>query len=84
MTTVDTLIDDCASEPIHIPGSIQPHGLLLTLSEPALEVLQASSNLSGALGLDAQRLSGQALASVLGSEAAVQVSRALADLDAFE
>lgn len=84
MTTVDTLIDDCASEPIHIPGSIQPHGLLLTLSEPALEVLQASSNLSVALGLDAQRLSGQALASVLGSEAAVQVSRALADLDAFE
>ena len=84
MTTVDTLIDDCASEPIHIPGLIQPHGLLLTLSEPALEVLQASSNLSGALGLDAQRLSGQALASVLGSEAAVQVSRALADLDAFE
>ena len=73
MTTLDTLIDDCASEPIHIPGSIQPHGLLLTLSEPALEVLQASSNLTVALGLDAERISGQALASVLGSKAAAQV-----------
>jgi len=84
MTTVDTLIDDCANEPIHIPGSIQPHGLLLTLSEPALEVLQASSNLTVALGLGAESASGQALASVLGSKAAAQVSRALADLDADE
>lgn len=84
MTTVDTPLDDCASEPIHIPGSIQPHGLLLTLSEPALEVLQASSNLSVALGLDAERVSGQALASVLGSKAAAKVIQALADLDADE
>ncbi|NWE80211.1 ATP-binding protein [Pseudomonas yamanorum] len=76
MTTLDTLTDDCASEPIHIPGSIQPHGLLMTLSEPALEILQASSNFPVA--------SGPALAGVIGHAALAQVKLALADLDADE
>jgi two-component system, chemotaxis family, sensor kinase Cph1 len=34
----------CSREPIHIPGRIQPHGVLLTLSEPDWTVLQASAN----------------------------------------
>ena len=25
-------LDDCASEPIHVPGSIQPHGVMLVIS----------------------------------------------------
>ncbi|MBT0625279.1 GAF domain-containing protein [Pseudomonas fluorescens] len=76
--------DDCASEPIHIPGTIQPHGLLLTLSEPALVVLQASANLNAELGLGPGPLSGQALGSLIGDDALARVHHALADLDADE
>lgn len=82
--STDPLWDDCASEPIHIPGSIQPHGLLLTLSEPTLLVLQASTNVSTELGLGAAPLSGQALGSLIGEDALAQVRLALADLDADE
>ncbi|RYG67448.1 hypothetical protein EON80_13560, partial [bacterium] len=35
-------VTNCDREPIHIPGFIQPHGLLLALQEPNLEILQAS------------------------------------------
>jgi light-regulated signal transduction histidine kinase (bacteriophytochrome) len=42
--TVD-LTDD--REPIHIPGSVQPHGILFVLSEPDLIIEQG--NRSGGL-----------------------------------
>jgi light-regulated signal transduction histidine kinase (bacteriophytochrome) len=50
MTTSSHEVDPttCDREPIHIPGRIQPHGLLLVLEEPALTVLQASTNVSRA------------------------------------
>lgn len=35
---------DCDREPIHIPGSIQPHGLLLVLHPATLEVLQLAGD----------------------------------------
>lgn len=78
------LSDDCASEPIHIPGSIQPHGLLLTLSEPTLVVLQASANVNTVLGLGGESLCGQALGSLIGADALAQVRLALVDLDTDE
>ncbi|WP_311274926.1 ATP-binding protein [Methylobacterium sp. WCS2018Hpa-22] len=34
----------CDREPIHIVGSVQPHGFLLTLDVASLEILQASAN----------------------------------------
>ena len=34
----------CAQEPIRIPGSIQPHGVLLAVTEPELVVTVASAN----------------------------------------
>ncbi|MBC7544372.1 MAG: hypothetical protein H7338_16750 [Candidatus Sericytochromatia bacterium] len=34
----------CDTEPIRIPGAIQPHGVLLVLPEPQLTVLQISAN----------------------------------------
>ncbi|RYY97274.1 MAG: GAF domain-containing protein [Chitinophagaceae bacterium] len=41
---------DCASEPIHIPGSIQPNGVLLGLDE-ALVVRFCSANCADAFGI---------------------------------
>lgn len=44
--------DLCAREPIHLPGSIQPHGALLVLDPTAFTLLQASSNASEVLGAE--------------------------------
>jgi two-component system, chemotaxis family, sensor kinase Cph1 len=40
--TID--LTNCDREPIHRPGLIQPHGVLLVLQEPTLEIIQVSSN----------------------------------------
>jgi light-regulated signal transduction histidine kinase (bacteriophytochrome)/DNA-binding response OmpR family regulator len=37
-------LTNCEREAIHIPGSIQPHGMLLVLQEPELKILQVSNN----------------------------------------
>jgi len=42
-------LQSCADEPIHIPGSIQPHGLLIALREE--RVAAWSENVAPALGL---------------------------------
>jgi light-regulated signal transduction histidine kinase (bacteriophytochrome) len=34
----------CDREPIHVVGSVQPHGFLLALDLPALRIVQASAN----------------------------------------
>ena len=47
-----TDLTNCDREPIHIPGAIQPHGLLLVLHPATLEVLQAAGD-GGLLGADA-------------------------------
>lgn len=43
-------LDNCASEPIHIPGSIQPHGALLAFDRLGRLVCM-SANATGMLGL---------------------------------
>jgi len=42
-------LDACAREPIHIPGSIQPHGILLAVDPDSGQVLQASVNAAAEL-----------------------------------
>ena len=53
MTAFDLAVDACAREPIHIPGSIQPHGALLVTDLEGDRVLQASANAAAVLGLAA-------------------------------
>ncbi|WP_426190771.1 ATP-binding protein [Massilia sp. DWR3-1-1] len=62
-------LSSCDQEPIRIPGSIQPHGFLLCLSEQ-LVVLQASENLAALAGMAAAHALGQPLAAVAGADAA--------------
>lgn len=45
-------LTNCDREPIHVPGSIQPHGVLLTIAEPTLTVVQASTNTLALFGLE--------------------------------
>ncbi len=61
---------ECAREPIHTPGSVQPHGVLLVLGAPGLVVTQASENLWHLLGVEAGEALGQPLSFALGADAA--------------
>ncbi|MDB5983046.1 MAG: Phytochrome, two-component sensor histidine kinase [Pseudomonas sp.] len=74
------VMDDCANEPIHIPGSIQPHGVLLVVVEAELTVMQASANAAQLFGMTPAQLTGKPLAAVLGNEYAEAVRWRLADL----
>lgn len=61
----------CDREPIHVPGSIQPHGVLLVLSEPDHAVVQASANTGELVGV-AEAL-GQPLEAVVGAAVAAKL-----------
>ncbi|KPA90449.1 bacteriophytochrome (light-regulated signal transduction histidine kinase) [Pseudomonas asplenii] len=73
----EELLANCANEPIRFPGAIQPHGLLLTLGEPALEIIQISANVETLLGRAPQTLIGHPLASLIGDEPTAAVREAL-------
>jgi light-regulated signal transduction histidine kinase (bacteriophytochrome) len=74
----------CDREPIHIPGSIQPHGSLLVLSAESLTVLQVSENSATALGVEPAKLLGLHLVDVLGADHAQQLGPAMQALPAGE
>lgn len=49
-------LTNCDREAIHIPGFIQPHGVLFVLEEPELKVLQLSNNTFKVLGVPPEEL----------------------------
>ena len=49
-------LNNCDREPIHIPGSIQPHAVVLVLEEGTLSILQASANAPDRLGLEMKHI----------------------------
>ncbi len=46
----DEALARCADEPIAIPGAVQPHGALLAVTEPGLDVVVASANATELFG----------------------------------
>ncbi len=70
-------LDGCSREPIHIPGSIQPHGALLVLSEDGLTCLQASANCAEFLGGEFADIVGRTLSDAAPAAAAA-IMQALA------
>ncbi|MCC3409022.1 MAG: GAF domain-containing protein [Microcoleus sp. PH2017_10_PVI_O_A] len=58
-------LTNCDTEPIHLSGHIQPHGVLLVVREPQLEILQVSENTQDLLGFDAKSAIGQNLSLLL-------------------
>jgi diguanylate cyclase (GGDEF)-like protein len=67
-------LNNCDREPIHIPGAIQPHGLLLTMTQPELVVRQCSENVAPRLGRAPEEVCGAPLAAVVGETAAGAVA----------
>lgn len=65
-------LSNCDREPIHVPGSIQPHGCLLACDAAATEVRRHSANAAEMLGYDAARngpIAGAELVDLLGRKA---------------
>lgn len=69
-------LTNCDREPIHIPGAIQPHGVLLAVRELDQQIMQASANASSRL-LGGRGVVGETLRTVLGVPAADAIRVAL-------
>lgn len=70
-------LTDCDREPIHIPGAIQAHGVLMVLEEPALTVVQVSENVAMLLSRGVEAVLGKPLATAFDSASVERVRDAL-------
>ncbi|MCV7254987.1 SpoIIE family protein phosphatase [Mycobacterium hackensackense] len=71
-------LDNCAREPIHIPGSVQPRGVLAVVREPGFQIRQISANVTDLLGRAVDDVLGRHLAALIGAEQAAQIEQAAA------
>ncbi len=70
-------LTNCDLEPIHIPGMIQPHGVLLVLQNPTLQIIQVSSNTKEGLGYQPEELLGRILSDLLGDKQVQEIRQCL-------
>lgn len=63
-----TDLEQCEKEPIHIPGAIQPDGLLLVLDPGDFRIIQLSRNTDVWLGIEPESLLGTAVPELLGEK----------------
>ena len=66
-------LKSCDSEPIHIPGAIQPHGILLIADGVSLEVVAGAGNIEDRLSAD---WLGRPLDQLLGQDVRAQIAAA--------
>ncbi|TYP90750.1 SpoIIE family protein phosphatase [Blastococcus xanthinilyticus] len=66
----------CADEPIAVPGAVQPHGVLLAVREPGLDVVVASANAAALFG---RPVRGATLDELLDAAEAERLRAGLAD-----
>jgi light-regulated signal transduction histidine kinase (bacteriophytochrome) len=68
----------CEDEPIHIPGSIQPHGVLLALEAQEQTITWTSSNTSEVLGIPVDEVLGRPLSNLLDEESIARLRDVIA------
>ncbi|MCF6506895.1 GAF domain-containing protein [Blastococcus sp. MG754426] len=76
-------LTNCEREPIHVPGSIQPRGVLIAVRDPDWVVQQVSENLADLTGVDWRQALGRPLAEVIGAapaRAVISSASAFGDL----
>ncbi|WP_306870124.1 HWE histidine kinase domain-containing protein [Neorhizobium galegae] len=73
-------LSNCDREPIHIPGSIQPHGCLIACDAAGAEIVQHSANVADMLSITGD-INGRRLEEIVGGEAAHTLRNALATSD---
>lgn len=69
-------LTNCDREPIHIPGSIQPHGALLAFDVSLMAVLRHSRNVGDLLGMRGE-INGAAAETLLGDQLTHSLRNAL-------
>jgi len=74
---LEAALAECAREPVHSPGAIQPFGVLLCLDAKLESVLQVSSNAAELLELSAAQCLGASAAEVLGKSLLGRLRRGL-------
>lgn len=72
-------LTDCASEPIRIPGAIQPHGYLFAIDSKTHSLRHASANLSALLARSLDDLLGRPIGEWLDEEQVRALTRVLQD-----
>src|SRR5919199_935605 len=72
-------LTNCDKDPIHIPGLIQPHGLLFVLQESQLKILQVNNNTLQALGIPPQEILGKKLTNFFDLQVIQQIQRKLTE-----
>lgn len=71
-------LTNCDREPIHIPGSIQPHGAMLVVSPETFDSLYGSANLAEITGYNGPVEAGVPLAHIVGDKPAHDIRNAAA------
>lgn len=66
-------LSSCEGEPIHIPGSIQPHGVLLSVAPESGLILQTAGDYVSIFGCDSKDFIGQGVEAALGGAMADRV-----------
>jgi two-component system, chemotaxis family, sensor kinase Cph1 len=61
-------LDNCAREPIHIPGSVQPRGALVVVTEPEFRIVQVTANVEPLLGRAVDDLLDHPLSDLVGAD----------------
>ena len=79
IVATQTDLTNCDREPIHIPSLIQPHGLLLVLKEPDLEIVQISNNTFSFFELHPQELLNKPLNDLLDSDQIEALKKCLSE-----
>jgi chemotaxis family two-component system sensor kinase Cph1 len=67
----------CDREPIHIPGSIQPHGVLLIVDRQGFAIEQVAGDTRHLLGMDAAGLLGLSLSALFDTDTLAFVTETL-------
>ena len=79
MTDQNVDLTDCKHETIHIPGLIQPHGVLLVLQEPYFTIIQISSNTLDLINISPDELLGKTLLTLLNPQQIAAIRQCLSE-----
>ncbi|MCA1766744.1 MAG: diguanylate cyclase [Idiomarina sp.] len=74
-------LENCASEPVHIPGTIQPHGYLLTLADDLSIVTAVSDNIGDLFAISIKSLFSESPSTVLPKALYAGLEKALSRLE---
>ena len=79
VTAENVNLTNCDREQIHIPNSIQPHGILFVLAPEDLTILQVSDNIRSFLGYNPEDVLNQPLANFLAASEINSIQQCLAE-----